>query len=219
MSEKIEISRELAERLVKQLCNDSDYEHRIAARLEVRALLAAPAVERQEPVTCDAINEENAPTFMGEPNPQHSINWYRGGISKHWKTICRQRIEIEAITKALRFYADKDHYSTDDALNWDSVSGEPMNILWHEEQPWFIEDGSVARTCLDNLYTLPGTPVSTWTTTDIATADADGLRNGRASVVMPEKRTNFDYRELGDDGYIAAQAWNACLDKFKELNK
>jgi hypothetical protein len=56
--------------------------------------------------------------------------------------------ELASLRAALKFYADRDHYSTDDGLNWDSVSGEPMNILWHEEQPWFIEDGSVARAAL-----------------------------------------------------------------------
>ena len=61
-------------------------------------------------------------------------------------TVAEQRAgELEA---ALKFYAGRDHYSTDDGLNWDSCSGEPSNILWHEDQPWFIEDGSVARAAL-----------------------------------------------------------------------
>lgn len=120
-----------------------------AEDVRVRPLYAhAPAVERSQPISCDAANEENAPTFMGEPNPHHSIDWYREGITKHWKTICDQRARLERLIAALKFYADRDHYSTDDGLNWDSVSGEPMNILWHEEQPWFIEDGSVARAAL-----------------------------------------------------------------------
>jgi hypothetical protein len=38
------------------------------------------------------------------------------------------------------------------------------------------------------------------------------------AVVMPGKRTNFDYRELGDDGYVAAKEWNACLDEVALLN-
>lgn len=59
----------------------------------------------------------------------------------------QQRLTVAE--RALKFYADGDHYSTDDGLNWDSCSGEPSNILWHEEQPWFIEDGSVARAALN----------------------------------------------------------------------
>jgi FtsZ-binding cell division protein ZapB len=56
--------------------------------------------------------------------------------------------ERDALRAALTFYAGHNHYSTDDGLNWDSVSGEPMNILWHESEPWFIEDGSIARAAL-----------------------------------------------------------------------
>lgn len=36
-------------------------------------------------------------TFMGEPNFQHSIEWYRKGISKHWKKICDLRSEVERL--------------------------------------------------------------------------------------------------------------------------
>jgi hypothetical protein len=119
-----------------------------------RALEAEAKIREQDQIIerfGDAINTENAPTLMGEPNPHHSIDWYREGIAKHWKTICDQRGQITTLVESLKFYANKDHYSTDDGLNWDSCSGEPSNILWHEEQPWFIEDGSVARACLENL--------------------------------------------------------------------
>lgn len=54
----------------------------------------------------------------------------------------------DVLGQALKFYADRDHYSVDDGLNWDSCSGEPYNILWHEDQPWFIEDGSIAKAAL-----------------------------------------------------------------------
>lgn len=63
-----------------------------------------------------------------------------------YELLHKRNAELET---ALTFYADRDHYSTDDGLNWDSCSGEPSNILWHEEQPWFIEDGSVARAVLE----------------------------------------------------------------------
>ncbi|MGR6498025.1 hypothetical protein [Pseudomonas fulva] len=55
----------------------------------------APA-ERQlgEPVCLDGA------TFMGEPSFQHSIEWYREGISKHWKKICDLRAEVERLRKA-----------------------------------------------------------------------------------------------------------------------
>lgn len=60
------------------------------------------------------------------------------------------RTELVELRAALKFYADRDHYSTDDGLNWDSCSGEPANILWHESEPWFIEDGSIARAALES---------------------------------------------------------------------
>ena len=61
-------------------------------------------------------------------------------------TAADERADV--LEQALKFYADRDHYSVDDGLNWDSCSGEPYNILWHEDQPWFIEDGSIAKAAL-----------------------------------------------------------------------
>lgn len=49
---------------------------------------------------------------------------------------------------ALKFYADREHYHFESG-NWDTVSGEPLNILWCGDEPDFIEDGSVARAALE----------------------------------------------------------------------
>lgn len=104
---------------------------------------AAPAEQRQgEPVAAEGA------TFMGEPNFQHSIEWYREGISKHWKKICDLRAEVERLRAALKFYADREHYHFESG-NWDTVSGDPLNILWCGEEPDFIEDGTVARAALE----------------------------------------------------------------------
>lgn len=56
--------------------------------------------------------------------------------------------EIERLRTALKFYADREHYHFESG-DWDTVSGEPLNILWHGEEPDFIEDGSVARATLE----------------------------------------------------------------------
>lgn len=57
--------------------------------------------------------------------------------------------EVDKLRTALKFYADKDHfYHGDD--NWDTVSGEPANILWHAEEPYSVEDGWFARKALEN---------------------------------------------------------------------
>ena len=57
------------------------------------------------------------------------------------------RREVERLRAALKFYADREHYHFDSG-NLDTVSGEPLNILWCGDEPDFIEDGSVARAAL-----------------------------------------------------------------------
>lgn len=57
------------------------------------------------------------------------------------------RREVERLRAALKFYADREHYHFESG-NWDTVSGEPLNILWCGDEPDFIEDGSVARAAL-----------------------------------------------------------------------
>ena len=57
--------------------------------------------------------------------------------------------EVERLRAALKFYADREHYHFESG-NWDTVSGEPLNILWCGDEPDFIEDGSVARAALEH---------------------------------------------------------------------
>ena len=56
--------------------------------------------------------------------------------------------DVERLREALKFYADRDHFAEDIGSDWDSVSGEPANVLWHDSEPWFVEDGSIARAAL-----------------------------------------------------------------------
>ncbi len=56
--------------------------------------------------------------------------------------------EVERLRAALQFYADREHYHFESG-NWDTVSGEPLNILWCGDEPDFIEDGSVARAAFE----------------------------------------------------------------------
>ncbi|MBV4490916.1 DUF3850 domain-containing protein [Pseudomonas oryzicola] len=56
--------------------------------------------------------------------------------------------EVERLRAALKFYADREHYHFESG-NWDTVSGEPLNILWCGDEPDFIEDGTVARAALE----------------------------------------------------------------------
>lgn len=57
------------------------------------------------------------------------------------------KAEVERLRGALKFYADREHYHVESG-NWDTVSGEPQNILWNGEEPDFIEDGTFARKAL-----------------------------------------------------------------------
>lgn len=66
--------------------------------------------------------------------------------------------EVEALRKALKFYADREHYHFESG-NWDTVSGEPLNILWCGDEPDFIEDGWVARSAL-SASAEPGAPIA-----------------------------------------------------------
>ncbi|WP_256093678.1 hypothetical protein [Pseudomonas putida] len=56
--------------------------------------------------------------------------------------------EVERLRAALKFYADREHFHFESG-NWDTVSGEPLNILWCGDEPDFIEDGTVARAALE----------------------------------------------------------------------
>lgn len=60
-------------------------------------------------------------------------------------TVQDQR--VDELQSALKFYAEREHYHFESG-NWDTVSGEPLNILWCGDEPDLIEDGSVARAAL-----------------------------------------------------------------------
>lgn len=91
-NEFVMVPRELLDRVLDPITSDGY----INAKHEICALMAKPAEQHQgEPV------EMEGATFMGEPNFHHSIEWYRTGISKHWKKICEQRVNIDALEKKL----------------------------------------------------------------------------------------------------------------------
>lgn len=74
--------------------------------------------------------------------------WYaKNPAEKRTSVNPSDHAEVERLRAALRFYADREHYHFESG-NWDTVSGEPLNILWCGEEPDFIEDGTVARKAL-----------------------------------------------------------------------
>ncbi len=66
------------------------------------------------------------------------------------KELAEAQAENAKLRAALKFYADSEHYHFE-SDNWDSVSGEPSNILWHSDEPDYIEDGEVARAALSAI--------------------------------------------------------------------
>lgn len=161
------VPRDLLERVVQGRPNsawDAIGDDRLAAAEDLRALLATPDTI----VDADGIGEPVDVPVVGKlvPNGGGYDCWHPAAnqgqavvlqtdhaecVAALQSTIAQLKADNERLRGGLSFYAERDHYSIDDGLNWDSCSGEPMNILWHEEQPWFIEDGTVARACLDEV--------------------------------------------------------------------
>lgn len=60
--------------------------------------------------------------------------------------------ERDRLREALKYYADGEHFCLANEDAWDTVSGEPLNILHHDdgfgESEGYVEDGSIARAAL-----------------------------------------------------------------------
>lgn len=114
------------------------------------------------------------------------IEALRGAYLRAGEREHELRTELAQLRAALKFYADRDHYSTDDGSNWDSCSGEPANILWHESEPWFIEDGSIARGAL-SASAEPSTPKCTYCgdTGQIMVGRSGDANDGNAPIMAP----------------------------------
>ena len=66
--------------------------------------------------------------------------------------LAEVRAERDRMTEALKYYADGEHFYLANEDAWDTVSGEPLNILHHDdgfgESEGYVEDGSIARAAL-----------------------------------------------------------------------
>lgn len=136
-AEIVSLSRDLIDLTLAHLPNDS------TAKWEIYDLLAQPAPQpHAEPIawmvgTAFWWTKEEAERDAAE------MNLPVIGLGPMTDTGETQRLR-----EALKFYADRDHFAEDIGSDWDNVSGEPANILWHEQEAWFVEDGSVARAAL-----------------------------------------------------------------------
>lgn len=122
--------------------------HEISADLIAESVFGQPAQQQQsEPVAwlAKTLKGSLAGT-LGFVRPYNRLNpdLYEGPfpVFRHADTA-----EVERLHAALKFYADREHYHFESG-NWDTVSGEPLNILWCGDEPDFIEDGPVARNAL-----------------------------------------------------------------------
>lgn len=105
-----------------------------------------------EPVGAEGV------TFMGEPNFQHSIEWYRDGISKHWKKICDLRAEVERLrialgnTQALLDQANHHKAQRGETIDTLRADVETMrrknNEYWHETEVLRAPLGEAEAGCM-----------------------------------------------------------------------
>lgn len=58
------------------------------------------------------------------------------------------------LIEALKFYADKNHLMIAAPDAWDTVSGEPENLLCDDAGTATVEDGSIARAALAEAEVL-----------------------------------------------------------------
>lgn len=140
------------------------------ARCLVRDLL--PIAESDEPALCTkdqeviararaALAQEPAPSAaaaeaMGDAvgSAARVLMFEVRRLAEDVAALRKRAEETEADNRelrvALRFYARAEHYSTDEADEFDTVSGEPDNWLssGREDSGTMIEDGSIARQAL-----------------------------------------------------------------------
>jgi len=121
------------------------------ARKELRDLLAQPPAQYQgEPAWYmleNGLSAVHAKDKAKSERQGFDMRAYCVPLYRHPPTSADAG-ELERLRAALKFYADREHYHFESG-NWDTVSGEPLNILWCGDDPDFIEDGSVARAALE----------------------------------------------------------------------
>ncbi|MEE9944014.1 hypothetical protein ACNPNU_05320 [Pseudomonas shirazica] len=136
-TEMVSVKRELVEQAM-QACFEAGFGIPHDA---LRDVLAQPAEQHQGDAIGTLVrdyNERIVFTPIGDPHIIDDMKVYAHADPG----------EVERLREALKFYADREHYHFESG-NWDTVSGEPLNILWCGDEPDFIEDGSVARAALE----------------------------------------------------------------------
>ncbi|MFE2005733.1 hypothetical protein ACFW6U_10100 [Pseudomonas guariconensis] len=136
-TEMVSLSRDLIDLTLAHLPNDS------AAKWELHEVLARPAPQpHPEPIAW------MVGTAFWWTKEEAERDAEATGLPIVGLGPMTYSAEVERLSAALKFYADREHYHFESG-NWDTVSGEPLNILWCGDEPDFIEDGTVARAALE----------------------------------------------------------------------
>lgn len=136
-TEMVSLSRDLIDLTLAHLPNDS------AAKWELHEVLARPAPQpHPEPIAW------MVGTAFWWTKEEAERDAAATGLPIVGLGPMTYSAEVERLRAALKFYADREHYHFESG-NWDTVSGEPLNILWCGDEPDFIEDGTVARAALE----------------------------------------------------------------------
>lgn len=155
-STMVSVPRDEVERLVKLLAYQA-HPYPSPHAEYWQGILDAPAQHQGEPVVsqCPLCCQTHEQVPVGRAGGQQAngcdvdfTTWRCEGCGGSWTGDPADPGEVERLRAALKFYAYRDHFAEDIGSEWDSVSGEPANILWHEHEAWFVEDGSIARAAL-----------------------------------------------------------------------
>lgn len=209
MTNKLEISRELAERIEHLLL---DAFGGTQAGAELRALLAAPVVEATTCAQCKASTAD----FCN----QNGCGYLESG---NGAPVVERQGPVTSQVPVLRAMAA--NYRN--GHSWDFLDGEAVNKAADEItrlQAYIAElergRGVVAAYRIQHpdgyWYTWGSGPVSEGDLQDVADGVLSGIEVAYAAppapiaVVLPECRI---------DGLRYSDGWNACLDKVKELNQ
>ncbi|WP_323157938.1 hypothetical protein [Pseudomonas fulva] len=130
-----------------------------------------------------------------------NVRW-KAVADEQMEVIAGLKAEVERLRAALKFYADREHYHFESG-NWDTVSGEPLTILWCGEEPDFIEDGTVARNALSASAEPSATGDGVRDERDYAIEHAGYLADAADQVLADYQAYSLAQmleNEAGDDG-------------------
>jgi hypothetical protein len=118
--------------------------------------------------------------------------------------------------EALRFYAGKGHFHMHQPDEWDTVSGEPQNFYEDSNNTATVEDGSIAKRALEDIfgaerYASLAAPVQA------EQAQAEPSDDDKYAVIV-DRHDLFDYlraawREGSSVGWTdTAESWHKATD-------